>query len=143
MLDADCEHRVENVKDSPPELVAFIRAMEDTPGWGEMATVSGCSSFTIGVDWELRKRLANAHEVVPRSQGPSKIGGTLDPFDPGGAHSGRALVGTLGSAKPRLGACGSQDGLVDLRGSSRGWSGVGLGGTVGKLRSSRDSAPGH
>jgi hypothetical protein len=39
MLDAACEHGVENVKDPPAELVAFIRAMEDTPQWVDMALV--------------------------------------------------------------------------------------------------------
>ncbi|GJM36802.1 MAG: hypothetical protein DHS20C19_01690 [Acidimicrobiales bacterium] len=40
MLDAACERGVENVEDAPPELVAFIRSMEDTPGWVDMDLVA-------------------------------------------------------------------------------------------------------
>ena len=39
MLDAACERGVENVDDAPPELVAFIRAMENTPEWVDMDLV--------------------------------------------------------------------------------------------------------
>lgn len=39
MLDAACEQGVENLKDPPPELVAFIRAMEATPDWVDMSLV--------------------------------------------------------------------------------------------------------
>ena len=39
MLDAACERGVENVEDAPPELVAFIRAMENTPEWVDMDLV--------------------------------------------------------------------------------------------------------
>jgi hypothetical protein len=39
MLDAACERGVENVENAPPELVDFIRAMEDTPEWVDMALV--------------------------------------------------------------------------------------------------------
>lgn len=40
MLDAACERGVENVEDAPPELVAFIRSMEDTPDWVDMDLVA-------------------------------------------------------------------------------------------------------
>ncbi len=33
LLDAVCERGVENVDEAPPELVALIRSMEDTPAW--------------------------------------------------------------------------------------------------------------
>ena len=39
MLDAACEKGVENVENAPPELVAFIRAMENTPEWVDMDLV--------------------------------------------------------------------------------------------------------
>lgn len=39
MLDAACEQGVENLEDPPPELVAFIRAMEATPDWVDMSLV--------------------------------------------------------------------------------------------------------
>ena len=39
MLDEACERGVENVADAPPELIDFIRAMEDTPDWVDMALV--------------------------------------------------------------------------------------------------------
>jgi len=40
MLDAACEKGVESVDDSPPELVAFIEAMEATPDWVDMKLVA-------------------------------------------------------------------------------------------------------
>ena len=40
MLDTACEKGVEAVDDAPPELVAFIRAMEDTPDWVDMDLVA-------------------------------------------------------------------------------------------------------
>lgn len=39
MLDQACEQGVENVEDAPPELVAFIKAMEATPDWVDMDLV--------------------------------------------------------------------------------------------------------
>lgn len=39
MLDAACERGVENVDNAPPELIDFIRAMEATPDWVDMALV--------------------------------------------------------------------------------------------------------
>ncbi|MDP3736752.1 MAG: oxygenase MpaB family protein [Hyphomonadaceae bacterium] len=39
MLTEACERGVENVADAPPELVAFIRAMEATPDWVDMKLV--------------------------------------------------------------------------------------------------------
>ena len=39
MLDAACERGVENVENAPPELVDFIRAMENTPDWVDMDLV--------------------------------------------------------------------------------------------------------
>ena len=39
MLDEACERGVEHVDNAPPELVDFIRAMEDTPDWVDMALV--------------------------------------------------------------------------------------------------------
>lgn len=39
MLDAACERGVEHVPDAPPELVAFIAAMEATPEWVDTALV--------------------------------------------------------------------------------------------------------
>ncbi len=39
MLDAACERGVENVENAPRELLDFIRAMEDTPEWVDMALV--------------------------------------------------------------------------------------------------------
>jgi len=39
MLDEACERGVENVESAPQELVDFIRAMEDTPDWVDMALV--------------------------------------------------------------------------------------------------------
>jgi hypothetical protein len=38
-LDAACERGVEKVDDAPPELVAFIRSMENTPDWVDMDLV--------------------------------------------------------------------------------------------------------
>ena len=40
MLVAACERGVEAVEDAPPELVAFIRAMEATPDWVDMEQVA-------------------------------------------------------------------------------------------------------
>ena len=39
LLDAACERGVESIDDAPQELVDFIRAMEDTPHWVDMALV--------------------------------------------------------------------------------------------------------
>lgn len=39
MLDKACDEGVEAVEDAPPELVAFIRAMEETPDWVDMKMV--------------------------------------------------------------------------------------------------------
>lgn len=39
MLDTACERGVEHVDDAPPELVALIRSMEDTPDWVDMDLV--------------------------------------------------------------------------------------------------------
>ncbi|MEZ5165490.1 MAG: hypothetical protein R2695_03000 [Acidimicrobiales bacterium] len=39
MLDAACEKGVERVEGAPPELAAFIEAMEATPDWVDMALV--------------------------------------------------------------------------------------------------------
>jgi hypothetical protein len=39
MLSDACDHGVENVEDAPPELVAFIRAMETVPEWLDMSLV--------------------------------------------------------------------------------------------------------
>lgn len=39
MLTQACDEGVENVPDAPPELVAFIRAMEATPDWVDMDLV--------------------------------------------------------------------------------------------------------
>lgn len=39
MLEQACEHGVEHVDDAPPELVAFIEAMENTPDWVDMSLV--------------------------------------------------------------------------------------------------------
>ncbi|NOX31631.1 MAG: DUF2236 domain-containing protein [Actinobacteria bacterium] len=39
MLDEACERGVEHVDNAPAELVDFIRAMEDTPDWVDMALV--------------------------------------------------------------------------------------------------------
>ena len=39
MLDAACERGVDQVEGAPPELVAFIHAMEATPEWVDMALV--------------------------------------------------------------------------------------------------------
>lgn len=39
MLTEACDRGVENVADAPPELVAFIRAMEATPAWVDMKLV--------------------------------------------------------------------------------------------------------
>lgn len=39
MLTEGCERGVENVADAPPELTAFIRAMEATPAWLDMDLV--------------------------------------------------------------------------------------------------------
>lgn len=39
MLKQACDHGVESVPDAPPELVAFIRAMEATPDWVDMKLV--------------------------------------------------------------------------------------------------------
>ena len=39
MLEAACDHGVENVHNAPEELIAFIRAMEATPDWVDMALV--------------------------------------------------------------------------------------------------------
>jgi hypothetical protein len=39
MLQEACEHGVEHVADAPPELVTFIRAMEQTPDWLDMDMV--------------------------------------------------------------------------------------------------------
>jgi hypothetical protein len=40
MLDAACEHGVDSVEKAPRELVDFIRAMEDTPSWVDLALVA-------------------------------------------------------------------------------------------------------
>lgn len=40
MLVAACERGIEAVEDAPPELVAFIRAMEATPDWVDMEQVA-------------------------------------------------------------------------------------------------------
>ena len=40
MLDVACEKGVESVDDAPPELVAFIEAMEATPDWVDMKLVA-------------------------------------------------------------------------------------------------------
>ena len=40
MLDAACEHGVDSVEKAPRELVNFIRAMEDTPSWVDLALVA-------------------------------------------------------------------------------------------------------
>lgn len=39
MLTDACDHGVEKIEDAPPELVAFIRAMEETPAWVDMNLV--------------------------------------------------------------------------------------------------------
>ena len=39
LLQDACDHGVEHVPDTPPELVAFIRAMEQTPDWLDMDMV--------------------------------------------------------------------------------------------------------
>ncbi len=39
MLDTACEHGVDAVENAPPELVAFLHAMEDTPEWVDMSLV--------------------------------------------------------------------------------------------------------
>lgn len=39
MLTEACDKGVENVKDAPPELVAFIREMEATPDWIDMSLI--------------------------------------------------------------------------------------------------------
>lgn len=39
MMTEACDRGVENVADAPPELVAFIRAMEATPDWVDMKLV--------------------------------------------------------------------------------------------------------
>ncbi len=39
MLEQACEHGIEAVADAPQELVTFIRAMEATPDWVDMAMV--------------------------------------------------------------------------------------------------------
>ncbi|MCW5889324.1 MAG: DUF2236 domain-containing protein [bacterium] len=39
MLQEACERGVEQVEDAPPELVAFIRSMEQTPDWVDMDLV--------------------------------------------------------------------------------------------------------
>ena len=39
VLDEACERGVDHVDDAPPELVAFIRSMEDTPDWVDMDLV--------------------------------------------------------------------------------------------------------
>ena len=39
MLTEACERGVENVSNAPPELIAFVRAMEDTPAWVDMNLV--------------------------------------------------------------------------------------------------------
>ncbi len=39
MLDVACERGIDNVENAPPELVDFIRAMEETPDWVDMALV--------------------------------------------------------------------------------------------------------
>jgi len=39
LLDRACEQGIENVDDAPPELVEFIRSMENTPDWVDMALV--------------------------------------------------------------------------------------------------------
>lgn len=39
MLDAACEHGVDSVEKAPRELVNFLRAMEDTPSWVDLALV--------------------------------------------------------------------------------------------------------
>ncbi|MFT7610283.1 MAG: hypothetical protein ACI9MX_003367 [Candidatus Aldehydirespiratoraceae bacterium] len=40
MLDTACENGVESVDNAPPELVAFIEAMEATPDWVDMKLVA-------------------------------------------------------------------------------------------------------
>ncbi|MEQ8842218.1 MAG: oxygenase MpaB family protein [Acidimicrobiales bacterium] len=40
LLDRACEHGVENVDGAPPELYAFIEAMEATPDWVDMDLVA-------------------------------------------------------------------------------------------------------
>jgi len=39
LLDQACERGVESIEDAPPELVDFIRSMEATPDWVDMALV--------------------------------------------------------------------------------------------------------
>lgn len=39
LLEEACDHGIEAVADAPPELVAFIRAMEATPDWVDMELI--------------------------------------------------------------------------------------------------------
>ena len=50
MLDVACERGVDAVENAPPELVEFIRAMEDTPSWVDLALVEdGAREERIGM----------------------------------------------------------------------------------------------
>ena len=62
MLDRACELGVDNLDDPPPELVALIRSMEDTPGW---------------VDMDLVERGARAERVPMATATPFAIRGAF------------------------------------------------------------------
>ena len=50
MVEQACAHGVESVDDAPPELVALIRSMEDTPDWVDMDLVEqGARAERIGM----------------------------------------------------------------------------------------------
>ncbi len=46
MLTQACDHGLETVADAPPELTAFIRAMEATPDWIDMSLIEDGARFS-------------------------------------------------------------------------------------------------
>lgn len=46
LLTKACDEGLEAVPDAPPELVAFIRAMEDTPDWIDMSLIEDGARFS-------------------------------------------------------------------------------------------------
>jgi hypothetical protein len=59
MLDEACEQGVDHLDDPPPELVAFIRAMEATPDWVDMSLVeAGARAAFLATPFLPRTKVA-------------------------------------------------------------------------------------
>ena len=87
MLDAACERGVEHVDGAPPELVALVRSMEETPDW---------------VDMELVERGARRERIPMATATPYAIRGAfLATFLNKYAALPMTMTGTLSDAAAR------------------------------------------